>query len=261
MRPVGESQPATSLYEVGKPKTGESSWRFRRYCGTPEQLHALRFPGGLEAGGGERVPEAGRSKETRPPLHRREVWELRATSEAVVLGSSQKHDILSCATGRAVVRRRSGGGVVLLRPGSVLWVDVILAAGDTLLSSDVGRSFEWLGRTWQKALAACGVVTDMHTGPSVQGEWGRLVCFAGLNQGELLAGGAKVLGISQRRSMRAARFQSALLCKWHPEETTALLRLGSAEAESLLLHLKARVASVPVDPGRALKEFLKALPE
>lgn len=217
------------------------TWRLRRFSGSVGELHALPLP--------ERA--------------QREVWEMRPSGVAVVLGSSQRSDLLNPAAlegGLEVVKRRSGGGVVMLRPGHLLWVDVILPKDDALLLPDVGRSFEWLGRTWQEALAACGIESELHSGGSKPGAWGNLICFAGLNHGELTIGGAKVLGLSQRRSLACARFQSALLCKWQPEEILGVLQLDDSERDKLRAELHSGIRAAPVKAEHALREFLKALP-
>ena len=85
-----------------------------------------------------------------------------------------------------LVRRRSGGGAVLLVPGEVVWVDVIVPAGDPLWDDDVGRATHWLGATWARALAACGLPdATVHRGPMVRTPWSSLVCFSGLGPGEV----------------------------------------------------------------------------
>ena len=54
---------------------------------------------------------------------------------ALVLGSAQRDDVVDAdacaAAGVEVVRRRSGGGAVLLLPGEVTWLDVVVPAGST----------------------------------------------------------------------------------------------------------------------------------
>jgi lipoate-protein ligase A len=71
---------------------------------------------------------------------------------ALVLGSAQDErdvdaEALSIA-GLDLVRRKSGGGAVLVEPGAIVWADVILPKGDSLWLDDVGRAFHWLGEVW-----------------------------------------------------------------------------------------------------------------
>lgn len=148
------------------------------------------------------------------------VWCLRVSRPAMVLGSSQPDTVdrgAAAARGADVVRRRSGGGAVWLAPGEVLWVDVIVPAGHRLWDDDVGRAFGWVGRAWAEALGGCGVRdVAVHAGPMVRTAHSPLVCFAGVGPGEVCVGGAKVVGISQRRTRAAARFQCAALARWDP---------------------------------------------
>ena len=48
-----------------------------------------------------------------------------------------------------IVRRRSGGGGVLLMPGEFVWLDLEIPAGDALWHDDVGRSMWWVGELWR----------------------------------------------------------------------------------------------------------------
>ena len=133
----------------------------------------------------------------------------------VVLGSGQR-DLPGLASrasamGLDVVRRRSGGGAVLLRPEGVMWVDLLIPRGDPLWDDDVGRSSSWLGAAWVDALAVVGVESDVHRGAHTTGLTGRAVCFVSRAAGEVLCGGRKVIGISQRRDRSGARFQCAVL--------------------------------------------------
>ena len=61
-----------------------------------------------------------------------EIWVFDVDRPAVVLGSTQREEVLDAAAcaaaGVEVVRRRSGGGVVLLEPGGIVWFDVIVPA-------------------------------------------------------------------------------------------------------------------------------------
>jgi lipoate-protein ligase A len=155
------------------------------------------------------------------------VWVVEATRPAVVLGSTQPRSLVAPDAGVDVVRRRSGGGAVLVEPGGLVWVDVLVPAGDRLWEPDVGRAFAWLGRAWAGALAdAGGPAAAVHEGPPVETPWSRRVCFAGLGPGEVTVGGAKVVGICQRRARAGALFQCAALLRWDPGRLLALLDLG-----------------------------------
>lgn len=137
---------------------------------------------------------------------------------ALVLGSTQ---VASVRGGVEVVRRRSGGGAVLLRPGETLWVDVVVPAGDPLWSDDVGRSFWWLGEVWASVVGG-----DVHRGPLVRSAWSPAVCFAGVGPGEVLdAAGRKVVGMASRRTRSGALFQCAVPLVWDPAAYVELLGL------------------------------------
>jgi lipoate-protein ligase A len=132
---------------------------------------------------------------------------------AVVLGSRQRPedvDAERCArAGLSIVRRRSGGGAVIVEPDAVVWADIVLPHG--VAPDDVRGSMVWAGARWRAALAAVGVAPlDLHRGPMVCTEWSYLVCFAGLGPGELLQSGSKLVGLSQRRSRNGLRIQATL---------------------------------------------------
>ena len=148
------------------------------------------------------------------------MWVVEPTEPAVVLGSTQEMSIV--LPGTPVVRRRSGGGAVLVEPGGLVWVDVFVPADDPLWEADVGRAFAWLGATWVTAL---GAGATAHAGPLVTTPWSKLICFAGLGPGEVTMEGAKVVGMAQRRSRSGALFQCAALLEWHPERLLDCLDL------------------------------------
>lgn len=148
---------------------------------------------------------------------------------ALVLGSAQRDDVVDAdacaAAGVEVVRRRSGGGAVLLLPGEVTWLDVVVPAGDPLWIDDVGRSMLWFGEAWAGALRALGEPdVAVHRGAMRSSEWSRLVCFDGLGPGEVTVAGHKTVGISQRRTRAWARLQAAVYHRWRPEMLLGLLR-------------------------------------
>ncbi|MEY2454843.1 MAG: lipoate---protein ligase [Acidimicrobiaceae bacterium] len=128
-------------------------------------------------------------------------------------------------SGIEVVRRRSGGGAVYVEPGGTLWVDVVVPRGDDLWDDDVGRATYWLGAAWAAAIGERAVV---HRGAMVRTEWSDLVCFAGLGPGEVTVDDRKVVGISQRRTRDAARFQCVTYERWEPEPLATLLRVDAA---------------------------------
>lgn len=161
-----------------------------RLTGTVAELHA-RDP--FADGGAPGAPE---------------VWWCDFTDAAIVLGSSQRVDVLDPAAvaeaGLSVVRRRSGGGAVLLVPGSVVWIDLVLPTGTW--PADVRGSMVAAGEVWRAALGGLGRV---HTGGMVATPWSAAVCFAGLGPGEVVLGDPprKLVGLSQRRGRHGARIQ------------------------------------------------------
>jgi len=182
-----------------------AAWVYERKHGAVGALHGLEVPSPA----------------------RRLVWELDAAADALVIGSAQH---LSDEAARAcedagveVVKRHSGGGAVLVRPGEIVWLDVILPRSDPLWDDDIGRSFWWLGEAWQRALRSTGIESVVHRGAMVRTSSSDRVCFAGLGPGEVVCGDAKVVGISQRRTRDWARFQCALHRRWDVDAYARLL--------------------------------------
>ena len=184
---------------------------------------------------------------------------------ALVLGSTQDTEVVdrsrSAAAGVALVRRRTGGGMVLLRPGDLVWVDVDVPAGDRLGDDDVARAFAWLGQAWAGAAADLGVSGPRpHPGPTEERRWGRLVCFAGLGPGEVTVRGRKLVGLAQRRTRAGARFQCALLLRWEPSALLGLLALDDAERASAAEDLaSAAIGLSELGVGAGAEDVLDAL--
>ena len=155
---------------------------------------------------------------------------VEVSEPALVLGSTQpavaERDV-------AVVRRRSGGGAVLVGPGEVVWVDVLVPASDRLWSQDVGVAFHWLGLAWTRALTSLGITARWHEGPMVRSAWCREVCFAGIGPGEVTVEGKKVVGIAQRRVRAGSLFQCAALLHWDPLRMVDLVGLSPTAAGGL----------------------------
>ena len=185
---------------------------------------------------------------------------------ALVLGSTQPLSHVDQDRARAgstaVVRRRSGGGAVLVAPEGVLWVDVGLPAADDLAERDVGRAFWWLGEVWAAALAAAGIgPVEVWRAGLVRTPWSDRVCFAGLGAGEVTVGGAKVVGMSQRRTRAGALFQCAVPVTWDPSELLDLLALDSDVRALGAAELAGAALGVGGDVARRLvPEFLDRLP-
>jgi lipoate-protein ligase A len=148
---------------------------------------------------------------------------------AIVLGSRQAPDVLDSdrcrAAGIEVVRRRSGGGAVLVDPGSSIWFDILVPLPNPTITDDLRASMITVGRWWSGALdtvltPSAGTGFVVHEGPVIADEWGELVCFAGLGPGEITWRGAKLVGLSQRRTRALARFQSQI----HLDDPTDAVR-------------------------------------
>jgi lipoate---protein ligase len=164
-----------------------------------------------------------------PEPIRPEVWVFEVERPAVVLGSLQSVDVLDeaacAAAGVEIARRRSGGGVVLLEPGRIVWFDVIVPA-ELLrvvgVGDDVRSSMIWLGDLVAVAAGGLGIDrVDVHRGPPVGS---RDICFAGVGPGEVVVDGRKLVGVSQRRTRAGSRFQCAVHTWWNPGAMVGLLR-------------------------------------
>ena len=190
---------------------------------------------------------------------------------ALVLGSSQPASVVDASecskAGISVVRRRSGGGAVLVRPGGQLWVDFLVPSGDPLWDADVGRAAWWLGELWAGALSSIGVPgATVWKAPLFRRPWSSLACFALLGAGEVtlgtvagpVLGPPKVVGISQRRTRAGALFQCSCLLSWEPRELVALLAVAGEEAENAARDLGSVAVPVPAGKGGQLLEALLA---
>lgn len=149
---------------------------------------------------------------------RAEIWVHDVVAPALVLGSTQRDESLvdaaACArAGVDVVRRRSGGGAVLLVPGEIGWLDVIVPAGAPGWGRDVHAPMHWIGRHLAAVFSGLldGSTVTTNGGALIATAWSRTVCFDGLGPGEVSVDGAKLVGISQRRTRAAARLQ----CSWY----------------------------------------------
>jgi lipoate-protein ligase A len=174
----------------------------------------------------------------------------------LVLGSTQAADLVAPDALRErsveLVRRRGGGGAVYLEPGSHLWVDAWIPRDDVLWAHDVSVAAEWVGQWWIEALVGVGIGTrngggagievrggsmagglSVHTGRSVPGALGDLVCFAGRGPGEVFFDDRKIVGLSQWRSREGALFSSCAYLEWNAEPLLDLLSFDDVTRSEL----------------------------
>ena len=197
------------------------------------------------------------------------------TRPALVLGSTQGLETAdksrAAAAGAEILRRRSGGGAVLLRPGSQVWVDFFIPASDPLWSDDVARAAHWVGELWSEVIGPfVAEPISVHSGRLVADRWGRLVCFAGSGPGEVFAGGLKVVGVSQRRSRQRARLQTTVRLRHpaadgeaahHELDELELLDVAQADRVAGRAVTAERCGAVAATEADLTEALLRTLPE
>jgi lipoate-protein ligase A len=160
---------------------------------------------------------------------------FRVESPTLVLGSAQRAESVNADAavrqGVDVVRRRSGGGGVLLWPDEFVWLDLEIPASDDLWDADVGRAMWWVGELWKTALADLEPSAIVHVGRLRRTMWSSDVCFAGAGPGEVLVDDAKLVGVAQRRTRLAARFQTMVHLRWRPDVVASLVAASPSARE------------------------------
>jgi lipoate-protein ligase A len=226
-------------------------WEVHHVTGTVNELHARS----ADLVAGQPGHEAARVVRVLHPVDR-----------ALVLGSTQSegcvdHDACAVA-GVEVVRRRSGGGAVLVQPGDQAWVDLFVPAGDPLWEADVRRASWWLGEAWARTLVTCGLGgVEVWKGPMLRSPWSSLVCFAGRAAGEVtVPGGAKVVGVCQRRGRLGALFQCACILRWEPVPLLDLLALSPRQRAEALEAVKGAAFGAGAAGDGVVARLLEALP-
>ena len=199
-----------------------------------------------------------------PAGAQRSVRLLDVSGSALALGSTQSIDDVDLDVAKRldvdVFNRQSGGGAVLLDPGAQLWVDVVIGRSDPLWKDDVSLASQWLGDVWVEALRSVGIEGVVHRGAMVTNELSSVVCFAGLAAGEVTVAGAKVVGISQRRTRAGARFQCSVPLGWDARRHAELLAPGIAASGGSIEDVRVFPATLG-DPGLDLRDaFVEALP-
>jgi lipoate-protein ligase A len=195
-----------------------------------------------------------------PEPAERVIWWHEVSAPALVLGSTQSESIVdvdACrAAGVDVVRRRSGGGAVLLRPAEVTWIDVVVPRGAPGWADDVHAPMVWLGEHLAATLRSLlpEPAITVHDAPMVSTDFSALVCFDGFGAGEVLLDGHKLVGISQRRTRHAARLQCCWYSTHDPADLVELLAVSvRPPVESLQ-----PVATVPAEVAAAIPTDLAA---
>ncbi|MGE0027211.1 MAG: biotin/lipoate A/B protein ligase family protein [Thermoleophilia bacterium] len=142
------------------------------------------------------------------------------------------------AEGVTVAKRSSGGGPVLW-DGDLVALDVVLPRGHRLAADDVVAAYRWLGEALADALRALGVpgveVVDVARARAAAAAPGAAAdaCFGGLSPWEVLAGGRKVVGLSQTRRHPGALLQAGVPLRLDAARLGRLLGRDDAWAQAL----------------------------
>lgn len=198
-----------------------------------------------------------------PDGAQRSVRVLDVDGSALALGSAQSIEDVDLQLAKRlevdVFNRQSGGGAVLLDPGAQLWVDVVIGRSDPLWQDDVSLASQWLGDVWVAALLSVGVEGVVHRGAMLTNALSPVVCFAGLAAGEVTVNGAKVVGISQRRTRAGARFQCSVPLSWDAARHEKLLAPGIAKSGGSINDVAVATATLGDPAFDVVDAFLDAL--
>lgn len=167
------------------------------------------------------------------------------------------------AEGVTVAKRSSGGGPVLW-DGDLVALDVVLPRGHRLAADDVVAAYRWLGEALADALRALGVpdveVIDVARARAAKAAPGPAAdaCFGGLSPWEVLAGGRKVVGLSQTRRRQGALLQAGVPLRLDAGRLARLLGRDDAWAGGL----RATAAGVgELAPGVRADDLVRATEE
>jgi lipoate-protein ligase A len=173
---------------------------------------------------------------------------VRPSRTTLVLGSAQSPDLLDLSqVGDIPLRRRRGGGGLVLLQADDLWIDWWIPADDPRWRSDVHASSRMAGQWWADVLTTIvdGVVT-VHDGPLDGDPAHRLVCFAGRGPGEVFVDGKKAVGVTQWR-VREGIFVSTVM---HAHASNDVLRYVRDVPDGLERALEHQVLSSLTDVAR-----------
>jgi lipoate---protein ligase len=199
-------------------------------------------------------------------LAQRTVFVRTPLRPTMVLGSTQDPSVVDAQAmarhGVEQIRRRSGGGAVLLEPKRAVWIDAWVPRADPIWSDDVTRSSAWVGSWWADSLPIAGL--EVHRGPAITSRWSDRICFAGVATGEVLREGRKLVGIAQWRSRQGALIHSLAYLGIDWSLMTELIDLGT-EREEAARELEATTVSlgdlVSMDSAEITSNLLERLPD
>ncbi|HEX4707101.1 MAG TPA: hypothetical protein VH229_05160 [Candidatus Udaeobacter sp.] len=123
-------------------------------------------------------------------------------------------DVADCASGRDVVRRWTGGGIVL--HGEDLTYGLVIPAGDPAFNQSSALIYERVHRALCEALHATGeravvaAVCDRRSQVDSAVIDRRYSCFANPVRADVMIGGRKVAGAAQRRTRRGLLQQGSI---------------------------------------------------
>lgn len=168
-------------------------------------------------------------------------WSTTA-APALVLGRAAGLAPVDRAAARAegvpVLRRSSGGGPVLWDAG-LLALDVVLPPGHPLTPPDVVAAYRWLGEAIAAALRDLGAASVEVVHLERARAWRRSpgpaaeACFGGLSPFEVLAGGRKLVGLSQARRRAGALLQAGILLRLDAARLARLMGRDATFAAAL----------------------------
>ena len=155
----------------------------------------------------------------------------RPTCDLVVLGSSQPSDLVIAEV--MTVRRRGGGGAVLIAPTETVWIDLWVPAMSPLAESDVRHALLKAGAAFKTALEGAGA-EGLEIIETAQSGRGPAICFDALGYGELALEGAKLLGLSAWRCRQGLLFQTAMYLREVPDIGPLVASLDRSTATSVV---------------------------